>query len=59
MRFEIIDGAIKDFQSERKYETFEDICKLLNEQEIDKMHYKRRLKTLKYKIQKILDVENV
>ena len=59
MRFEIINGTIKDFHDEKTYETFEDICNLLNNQEKEKMDYKRRLKTLKYRIQKILEAEHV
>lgn len=59
MKFEIKDGAIKDYHDDITYETLEEICDLLNQQEEDKMQYKRRLNTLKYKIQKIIEVENV
>ena len=59
MKFEICDGVIKDYHNDKEYQTLEEICDLLNMQEEEKMDYKRRLKTLKYKIQKIIEVENV
>ena len=35
------------------------LCEFLNKQELEKLNYKRRLKTLRHRIQKLLEVENV
>lgn len=59
MKFDVCNEVIKDLHNEKEYKTLEEICDLLNEQEESKMDYKRRLKTLKYKIQKIIEVEDV
>lgn len=59
MKFDVCNEVIKDLHNEKEYKTLEEICDLLNEQEESKMDYKRRLKTLKHKIQKIIEVEDV
>lgn len=59
MKYEVSNQSIKDLHDEIEYKTLEEICDLLNKQEEEKMDYKRRLKTLKYRIQKIIEVENV
>lgn len=55
MKFELIGDTIIDIDTKKEYKTSKEICKLLNEQEIKKLEYKRKLNTLKHRIQKVLE----
>jgi len=57
MKFELINDIIIDIDTKKEYKTSKEICKLLNEQEMKKLEYKRKLNTLRHRIQKV--IENV
>ena len=56
MRFELLnEDTIIDMDTMKKYKTKQDLCDLLNEQEMEKMEYKRKMNTFKYRIQKVME----
>ena len=56
MRFELLnEDTIIDMDTMKEYKTKQDLCDLLNEQEMEKMEYKRKMNTFKYRIQKVME----
>lgn len=55
MRFIVDDaGSLIDMETGKVYDYFEDVVDLINQQEIDKLNYKKELNNLKYKIKKLV-----
>lgn len=55
MRFIVDDaGSLIDMEEGVYYDYFEDIVDLMNQQEIDKLNYKKELNNLKYKIRQLV-----
>ena len=46
--------AYRDMETGKTYDYFEEVVDLINQQEIDKLNYKKELNNLKYKIKKLV-----